>query len=72
MAAHSIVGMFRAVPSPFSRQALIQAIPNQLGSRRLALALAEGLEELFGVDVPSALEAVEAIRAWLRGPLLLP
>jgi hypothetical protein len=45
---------------------------NQLASRGLALALAEGLENLFGVDVLSAQEAVETIRAWIRGPLLLP
>jgi hypothetical protein len=70
LATHSIIGMFRAIPSPWSRQAFILAILNQLRSRQLALA--EGLDRLFGVDVLSAHEALDIIRGWMRGPLFLP
>lgn len=72
IAAQSIVGMFKAVSSSFPRQAFILAVLNQLGSRRLALALAEALDSLFGVDVMSAQEALRVVHAWIRGPLFLP
>jgi hypothetical protein len=71
MAAQSIVGMFKLVPSPFSRQSFILAILNQFASRALAVALAQALDRLFGVDVPSAHEALGTINDWLRGPLRL-
>src|SRR5262249_41209140 len=71
LAAQSIVEMFRCVSSPFVRQAFVLAILNQLCSRRLAVALAEELYRHFGVDVLSAEEAVDTIRTWMRGFLLL-
>jgi Flp pilus assembly protein TadD len=69
MAAHAIVGMFRTVASPFKREAFVLATLNQLGSPRLAQALASALENLFGVDALSWHEAIGTIRAWRQGPL---
>jgi tetratricopeptide (TPR) repeat protein len=72
MAAHSIAAMFRSEDSPFKREVFVRAILNQLGSRRLAQLLAAMLWQLFGVDVLRAHEAVETIRTWARGGLILP
>ena len=63
--------MYKETVSPFTRCSFVLAILNQLASRRLAVALANGLSVLFGLDVHAAAEAIGTIRQWLRGPIVL-
>ncbi len=71
LAAQVIVAMYKETVSPFTRCSFVLAILNQLASRRLAVALANGLSVLFGLDVHAAAEAIGTIRQWLRGPIVL-
>lgn len=72
LAAQAIVGMYGASPSPFLREGFIRAILNRLANRQLAQHLAARVERLFGVDVLTALEAVDIIRDWPTGGLISP
>jgi hypothetical protein len=72
LAAQAIVLMYRAVNSPFAREAFIRAILNRLASRRLAQHLAVRVARVFGVDVLKAAEALDIIRDWPFGGLILP
>jgi tetratricopeptide (TPR) repeat protein len=72
LGARAIVLMARTVSSHFSREAFIRAILNRLASRRLAQYLAGRVEQLFGVDVLTAAEALAVIRDWPAGGLILP